>query len=89
MIPAQDAERVRYYYRTWIERATHRGVGIQGTHTPLEAAQTIIQNGVKLEEDELSARLPDTYNSVRYGGKVPDQTDMVEIDRIWKSYRSK
>ncbi|MCW3792705.1 hypothetical protein OM416_14025 [Paenibacillus sp. LS1] len=87
--PVQDAERVRYYYRTWIDKAAHRGVGIQGTHTPLEAAQTIIQNGVKQEEDELSARLPDTYNSVRYGGKVPDRSDMVEIDRIWKSYRSK
>ncbi|NMI02971.1 hypothetical protein HF638_03235 [Paenibacillus sp. SZ31] len=87
--PVQDAERVRYYYRTWIDKAAHRGVGIQGTHTPLEAAQTIIQNGVKQEEDELSARLPDTYNSVRYGGKVPDHSDMVEIDRIWKSYRSK
>jgi len=87
--PAQDAERVRYYYRTWIEKAAHRGVVIQGTHTPLEAAQTIIQNGVKVEEDELSARLPDTYNAVRYGEKAPDRSDMVEIDRIWRSYRSK
>ncbi|UOK65195.1 hypothetical protein MT997_13005 [Paenibacillus sp. OVF10] len=62
---------------------------IQGTHTPLEAAQTIIQNGVKVEEDELSARLPDAYNAVRYGEKAPDRSDMVEIDRIWRSYRSK
>ena len=63
--------------------------GNTGDHTPLEAAQTIIRNRVKQEENELSARLPDTYNSVRYGGKVPDRSDMVEIDRIWKSYRSK
>lgn len=37
----------------------------------------------------LSARLPDTYNAVRYGEKAPDRSDMVEIDRIWRSYRSK
>ncbi|WP_336760638.1 DUF4129 domain-containing protein [Paenibacillus sp. USHLN196] len=87
--PVQDAERIRYYYRTWMDRAAHRGVGIQATQTPLEAAQTIIQNGVKPEEDELSKRLPDTYNTIRYGEKAPDGDDMVEIDRIWKSYRSK
>lgn len=67
-----------------IEAWKYRG----DTHSA-EVAQTIIQNGMKVEEDELSARLPDTYNAVRYGEKAPDRSDMVEIDRIWRSYRSK
>ncbi|PQP82551.1 hypothetical protein C0Q44_14035 [Paenibacillus sp. PCH8] len=87
--PVQDAERVRYYYRTWIDKAAHRGAEIQGAHTPLEAAKTIVQHSPKQDEEELSVRLPDVYNVVRYGKKVPNEPDMVEIDRIWKSYRSK
>lgn len=88
-LPVQDEERIRYYYRNWVRRAAQRGVSIEGTDTPLEAAQTIIQHGVKQDEEELSAKLPDAYNAVRYGEKVPNHSDMVEIDRIWKSYRSK
>lgn len=88
-LPSQEAERVRYYYRKWIDRAAHRGVHIQGAHTPLEAAETIVQHGAREDDQKLSAMLPDTYNVVRYGKKSPDDSEMSEIDRIWKSYRSK
>ncbi|WP_440118038.1 DUF4129 domain-containing protein [Paenibacillus sp. QZ-Y1] len=87
--PAQQAERVRYYYRKWVSGAEHRGVDIQRAHTPLEAAETIVRNDPGEEGQKLSAVLPDTYNAVRYGQKELDISEMAEIDRIWKSYRSK
>lgn len=88
-LPSQEADRVRYYYRKWIDRAAHRGVDIQRAHTPLEAAETIVQHGAREDEQRLSAMLPDTYNAVRYGKKSPEDSEMSEMDRIWKSYRSK
>ncbi|QOS77813.1 hypothetical protein JNUCC31_24140 [Paenibacillus sp. JNUCC31] len=88
-LPSKDAERVRYYYRKWIDRAAARGVDIQSAHTPLEAAEAIVQHGVREDDQKLSAMLPDSYNAVRYGKKTPDDSEMSEIDRIWKSYRSK
>ncbi|MGC5770981.1 DUF4129 domain-containing protein [Paenibacillus pabuli] len=88
-LPSQDAERVRFYYRKWIDRAAARGVDIQGAHTPLEAAETIVQHEAREDDERLSAMLPDHYNAVRYGKKSPDDSEMSEIDQIWKSYRSK
>ncbi|MBU5355657.1 hypothetical protein KQI74_25720 [Paenibacillus barcinonensis] len=112
-VPAQCGERIRYYYRTWVNQALQRGVGIEKSHTPLEAAETIIKSGSKSSdrnsgfkssdikssskplaakshfkpgEQELAARLPAAYNAVRYGRNGEDYPDVIEMDRIWKSY---
>ncbi|MGF9698087.1 hypothetical protein [Paenibacillus sp. MABNR03] len=86
--PSEEAERVRYYYRKWIDSAKRRGVEIEGAQTPLEAAETILhhkRSSGKQEERKLSEVLPGAYNAVRYGKKAPDPSEMTEMDRIWKS----
>ncbi|PZT53406.1 hypothetical protein [Paenibacillus silvae] len=94
-VPAQSGERIRYYYRTWVNQALQRGVAIEKSHTPLEAAETIIKSPsepldakshFKPGEQELAARLPAAYNAVRYGRNGEDHPDVIEMDRIWKSY---
>ncbi|MEO2204520.1 DUF4129 domain-containing protein [Paenibacillus pabuli] len=86
--PSQEAERVRYYYRKWIDHAKRQGIEIEGAQTPLEAAETILHHkpsSGKHEEQRLSDILPGIYNAVRYGKKAPSPSEMSEIDRIWKS----
>ncbi|MBR2566442.1 MAG: DUF4129 domain-containing protein [Paenibacillus sp.] len=88
-VPAQSADRIRYYYRTWVSFAMKRGFQIEKSDTPLEVAETIkkgLGKQEELAEAELARILPIAYNAVRYGEKV-DDPDVVEMDRIWKSYR--
>lgn len=88
-VPVQAGDRIRYYYRMWVSQAVERGAPIEKSHTPLEAAKTIKMSHSKPKdgaEDEIARRLPEVYNAVRYGEKAEENTDMVEMDRIWKSY---
>ncbi|MCG7384771.1 DUF4129 domain-containing protein [Paenibacillus sp. ACRRY] len=86
--PSQEAERVRYYYRKWIDQARQRGVEIEAAQTPLEAAEKILhhkQSSDKQETQRFSDILTSAYNAVRYGKKAPNPSEMSEIDRNWKS----
>lgn len=93
-VPVQGGERIRYYYRTWVNQALQRGVGIEKSHTPLEAAEAIMKSSntsdmkshFKSGEEELAGRLPAVYNAVRYGRNGEEHLDVIEMDRIWKSY---
>jgi hypothetical protein len=49
--PSQEAERVRYYYRKWIDQARQQGVEIEAAQTPLEAAEKILLQTSKIRRD--------------------------------------
>lgn len=86
--PSQEAERVRYYYRKWIDQARQQGVEIEAAQTPLEAAEKILHHkssSDKQDTQRFSDMLTRTYNVVRYGKKAPNPSEMSEIDRNWKS----
>lgn len=84
-LPTQDRDRIRFYYRKWINSATRNGVHIEDSQTPLEAGESIEREGSKQADKRLSTILPDAYNAVRYGKKAPDAAKMNELDQIWKS----
>ncbi|MDT0121812.1 hypothetical protein Q9R46_04110 [Paenibacillus sp. RRE4] len=89
-VPTQAGERIRYYYRAWVSNAMVRGVKVEKSYTPLETAESIKESNPKSKEgaeEELATRLPEIYNAVRYGKKDERNPDMMEMDRIWKSYR--
>ncbi|MCM3131443.1 hypothetical protein M3629_01510 [Paenibacillus polysaccharolyticus] len=88
-VPTQAGERIRYYYRVWVSNAMDRGVQVEKSYTPLETAESIKETYPKSKEGteaELATRLPEVYNAVRYGKKDDETPDMIDIDRIWKSY---
>jgi len=88
-VPTQAGERIRYYYRVWVSNAMDRGVKVEKSYTPLETAESIKESYLKSKEgteQELATRLPEVYNAVRYGKKDEHNPDMIEMDRIWKSY---
>lgn len=90
-VPTQAGERIRYYYRIWVSNAMDRGVQVEKSYTPLETAESIKESYPKDNkegtEEELATRLPEVYNAVRYGNKDDETPDMIDMDRIWKSYR--
>ncbi|WP_145328930.1 hypothetical protein [Paenibacillus xylanexedens] len=89
-VPTQAGERIRYYYRVWVSNAMDRGAKVEKSYTPLETAESIKESNPKSKEgteEELATRLPEIYNAVRYGKKDEHNPDMMEMDRIWKSYR--
>ncbi|MGF6356014.1 uncharacterized membrane protein YvlD (DUF360 family) [Paenibacillus sp. 4624] len=89
-VPIQAGERIRYYYRVWVSNAMDRGVQVEKSYTPLETAESIKESYPKSKEgteEELATRLPEVYNAVRYGKKDDENPDMIDMDRIWKSYR--
>ncbi|WP_338542643.1 hypothetical protein [Paenibacillus tundrae] len=84
-LPTQDRDRIRFYYRKWINSAARSGVHIEGSQTPLETGEIVQREGSKQGDKRLSTILPDAYNAVRYGKKAPDTDKMNELDQIWKS----
>ncbi|MGO4530615.1 hypothetical protein AB4Z30_16140 [Paenibacillus sp. 2TAF8] len=88
-VPVHAVDRIRYYYRIWVGNAMERGAQVEKSHTPLEAAESIKKSHSKHKEgteEEMAHKLPGIYNAVRYGEKAEHNPDMVEMDRIWKSY---
>jgi len=78
---------IREIYRAFLTWCAARGYPRRHTETPLEFSQRLaapFANG----EPEIAA-VTETYTEVRYGGIVPDETEVAYIRALWQALQQK
>ena len=81
-----NAERVRYLFRTAMRHAVTGGFRYQRERTPLENAEAL--GSRDKESPEAALALARQYNAVRYGERIPPDAEVEELARRFLKNRS-
>ncbi len=81
------ARTIREIYRALLRKATQRGYPRKRHETPYEF-QERLDELVPLAEPQLE-EITSSYAAIRYGGVVPDETEVAHVRRVWNELNQK
>lgn len=83
-----DAQRVRYFYLTTLERAEQSGLPRHGHETPRQYAPRLTQQvEPTLEDPEAVQALTEAFVRVRYGKAQFDRAEVNRLQQLWQQLR--